>query len=76
MGFSRQEYWSGVPLPSPFDALMKHLKKLKGCWGETVITPKGLKLEAGVRWEESGKVLNCLRACRGFPLSPSKVTPS
>ena len=22
MGFSRQEYWSGVPLPSPFAALM------------------------------------------------------
>ena len=21
MGFSRQEYWSGVPLPSPFEAL-------------------------------------------------------
>ena len=23
MGFSRQEYWSGVPLPSPFDSLWK-----------------------------------------------------
>ena len=22
MGFSRQEYWSGVPLPSPFHRLM------------------------------------------------------
>ena len=21
MGFSRQEYWSGVPLPSPLDAI-------------------------------------------------------
>ena len=21
MGFSRQEYWSGVPLPSPFDGV-------------------------------------------------------
>ena len=21
MGFSRQEYWSGVPLPSPLDSL-------------------------------------------------------
>ena len=22
MGFSRQEYWSGVPLPSPFSFMM------------------------------------------------------
>ena len=26
MGFSRQEYWSGVPLPSPPKILMKILK--------------------------------------------------
>ena len=25
MGFSRQEYWSGVPLPSPFKALVQTL---------------------------------------------------
>jgi hypothetical protein len=25
MGFSRQEYWSGVPLPSP----MKYIKPIK-----------------------------------------------
>ena len=25
MGFSRQEYWSGVPLPSPFYSLVKWL---------------------------------------------------
>ena len=24
MGFSRQEYWSGVPLPSPQESLEKH----------------------------------------------------
>ena len=29
MGFSRQEYWSGVPLPSPFQAL-EDLKALCG----------------------------------------------
>ena len=28
MGFSRQEYWSGVPLPSPFDYLNCSLKEL------------------------------------------------
>ena len=26
MGFSRQEYWSGVPLPSPYDALGSYIK--------------------------------------------------
>ena len=24
MGFSRQEYWSGVPLPSPYDTAEAH----------------------------------------------------
>ena len=24
MGFSRQEYWSGVPLPSPFESILDH----------------------------------------------------
>ena len=28
MGFSKQEYWSGVPLPSPIDAYRLHLNKL------------------------------------------------
>ena len=27
MGFSRQEYWSGVPLPSPSDQPRQHIKK-------------------------------------------------
>ena len=25
MGFSRQEYWSGVPLPSPLSSVSVHL---------------------------------------------------
>ena len=28
MGFSRQEYWSGVPLPSPYHYLGEHKYKL------------------------------------------------
>ena len=27
MGFSRQEYWSGVPLPSPFVSLGKFIPR-------------------------------------------------
>ena len=29
MGFSRQEYWSGLPLPSPSGVLLKVKKKIK-----------------------------------------------
>ena len=28
MGFSRQEYWSGVPSPSPFQVLLKAFQVL------------------------------------------------
>ena len=28
MGFSRQEYWSGVPLPSPMDMSLSKLQEL------------------------------------------------
>ena len=28
MGFSRQEYWSGLPLPSPVCPLMDRVKRL------------------------------------------------
>ena len=30
MGFSRQEYWSGVPLPSPEDTIMGTIYKDRG----------------------------------------------
>ena len=37
MGFSRQEYWSGVPLPSPSEMLLlpKNLKELLGKYNGT-----------------------------------------
>ena len=28
MGFSRQEYWSGVPLPSPFKYTLPYIKQI------------------------------------------------
>ena len=31
MGFSRQEYWSGVPLPSPMLRLLCYAKSLQSC---------------------------------------------
>ena len=33
MGFSRQEYWSGVPLPSPYDQPRQHIKKQRHYFG-------------------------------------------
>ena len=31
MGFSRQEYWSGVPLPSPISLVAAAAKSLQSC---------------------------------------------
>ena len=31
MGFARQEYWSGVPSPSPIDPILEHKINLKTC---------------------------------------------
>lgn len=39
----KMKKWAG----KAFDVLIKHFKKLKRCWGETVTTPKGLKVEVG-----------------------------
>ena len=41
MGFSRQKYWSGVPLPSPPKALTEHNKKSLGkCLGKKKRIPR------------------------------------
>ena len=37
MGFSRQEYWSGVPLPSPIMSILYPGISPKGCW-DSVLT--------------------------------------
>ena len=41
MGFSRQQYWSGVPLPSPNQDLQYHRELLLGCsdWSTRVYSP-------------------------------------
>ena len=41
MGFSRQEYWSGVPLPSPMTNL-DSIKKQRHYFGNKVHIIKGL----------------------------------
>ena len=47
MGFSRQEYWSGVPLPSPQDIL-------RGDKKETILLPRLCKWKVGSRDDFEG----------------------
>ena len=51
MGFSRQEYWSGVPLPSPIT------KKLKKFWGGTFGGNGGKKDRASVSCKTTSRGL-------------------
>ena len=44
MGFSRQEYWSGVPSPSPENLLKETITEKFGIWGGKWIS-KLMKLE-------------------------------
>ena len=48
MGFSRQEYWSGVPLPSPLTAA-RHII-LVTAWAEDVYKISRWKMEYGSPW--------------------------
>ena len=54
MGFSRQEYWSGVPLPSPLLSVVKV---------ESILSPvpKALSLPS---WGNFAKILHILRNIR------------
>ena len=62
MGFSRQEYWSGVPLPSPVSSLEFIFKK----WG--IRTPKMPDV-----MEKRAQTVRSLRATAGLPLLPRRV---
>ena len=76
MGFSRQEYWSGVPLPSPQMSLDNNIRQgdwLTGeCWsapGTTVLN--GLELASVTL---SALVLSSQYWLTDFPLKNVKVT--
>ena len=75
MGFSRQEYWSGVPLPSPdyILGLPKYLKWLKQ--QKSIVSDSGSKkLETKVSAELVSSE-GCLWACRELR-NPCVFTPS
>ena len=52
MGFSRQEYWSGLPFPSPGDLLGPGIK------------PASLTLEADALTSEPPEKEVCMQTCR------------
>ena len=55
MGFSRQEYWSGVPLPSPVSSLVQSLN-----WVVYIMRNAGLEeAQAGIKI--AGRNINNLR---------------
>ena len=56
MGFSRQEYWSGVPLPSPFD-ILSHDHKLN----QLCLFPSVFLCLCGRGWRDI-KFLGCMCA--------------
>ena len=51
MGFSRQEYWSGVPLSSPFHVLLlSHFSRVRLC-----VTPEAAAHQVPCPWDSPGK---------------------
>ena len=46
MGFPRQEYWSGLPFPSPGDLLNPRIALQVG------FLPPGKQLDGGIQWQE------------------------
>ena len=78
MGFARQEYWSGVPLPSPIFCIMTH-KIQNMCLPETEHSPKPLKFTTAQRQaipnteEEKGRGAGKVRDWLGIGLHPDSA---
>ena len=50
MGFSRQEYWSGVPLPSPYDQPRQHIKKQRHYFANKGASSQGYGFSSSHVW--------------------------
>ena len=61
MGFSRQEYWAGLPFPSPGD------------FPDPGIEPRSPTLASGFFTAEPAGKLECMDGLRQICLSPSLV---
>ena len=55
MGFSRQEYWSGLPLPSQIQQLILHLIYLEGSGAGGVQTAKASRKQSSLSGKESAQ---------------------
>ena len=84
MGFSRQEYWSGVPLSSPkqyLPLLLHHFSRVRLC-----ATPETAAHQASHPWDSPGKntgvgchfLLQCMKVKNDSEVTqscPTLVTP-
>ena len=50
MGFSRQEYWSGMPLPSPYDQPRQHIQKQRYYFANKGSSSQGYVFSGGHVW--------------------------
>ena len=76
IGFSRQEYWSGLPFPSPGDLSRLAASKPRGCSGwscssvsKGCVTASLFMLDHGQRAGKSGQARFRSRLCRLLALS-------
>ena len=68
MGFSRQEYWSGLPFPSPGDLPNPGIKPRSPTLGADALTPEPLGKTNYLQWfwSPQNKVWHCLPC---FPIN-------
>ena len=62
MGISRQEYWSGLPVPSPHKCCIKLISKSKHMFSQETITPKKAHT---IESMDTFLALICLKNCGG-----------
>ena len=80
MGFSRQEYWSRSPSPSPFPTVRGHLSPLRCAWALHAPPRKGtfcLTIDNSVPLEPLSLFLWCLvaAATKSFQSCPTLCDP-
>ena len=60
MGFSRQEYWSGLPFPSPVDHILSDLSTVtRPSWVAPQLLTSVQYTLAMIHWDQSVKGINC-----------------
>ena len=60
MGFSMQEYWSGVPLPSPYYMLLSHKKERNKVICRNMVDLQIIKLREVSQTEKQKSYITCM----------------